>query len=143
MIKCVFCIEQHRWIVKAYIDTTKDDADVILDELDSIGADMETMSEAYRNLRGGLPNTGLTFTSTWNRETVIVVSKATGAEEFFNSFIHEICHAKTHICEYLGIDLSSEQAAYFMGGLARDLFPYVKHLLCDCCRRKLSGHSEH
>ena len=143
MIKCVFCIEQHRWIVKAYIDTTKDDADVILDELDSIGADMETMSEAYRNLRGGLPNTGLTFTSTWNRETVIVVSKATGAEEFFNSFIHEICHAKTHICEYLGIDLSSEQAAYFIGGLARDLFPYAKHLLCDCCRRKLSGHSEH
>lgn len=143
MISHVFCIWQHDWIVKAYIDTTSEDASVILDELQSIGADMDTMREAYRNLYGGLPNTGLTYTSPWHRETVLSVGRATTAEEFFNSFVHELCHAKTHICEYLGIDLTSEEAAYFIGGLSRDLFPSVKHLLCDCCRRKMSGHDEH
>lgn len=142
MIRHSFYIWQHDWFVKAYIDTTKEDSDEILDELTSIGADMDTMREAYRNLRGGLPNTGLTYTSPWNRMTVLVVSRTTNADEFFNSFIHELCHAKTHICQYQGIDLSSEEAAYFIGGLARDLFPHVKHLLCDCCRHKLVGHGE-
>lgn len=143
MIQHVFYIWQHDWLVKAYIDTTSEDAAVILDELESIGADMDTMREAYRNLYGGLPNTGLTYTSSLYRETVLVVGRATSSEEFFNSFIHELCHAKTHICQYLGIDLTSEQAAYFLGGLSRDLFPCVKHLLCDCCRRKIDGHDEH
>lgn len=142
MIKHLFHIWQHDWLVKAYINTTSDDAEEILDELRSIGADMDTMRVAYKNLRNGLPNTGLTYTSPLYRETVIVVSYATSAEEFFNSFIHELCHAKTHICDYLGIDLASEQAAYFIGGLSRDLFPNVKHLLCDCCRHKLEGNGE-
>lgn len=102
MIKHLFHIWQHDWLVKAYINTTSDDAEEILDELRSISA-----------------------------------------EEFFNSFIHELCHAKTHICDYLGIDLASEQAAYFIGWLSRDLFPNVKHLLCDCCRHKLEGNGEH
>lgn len=142
MIYHMFHIWQHNWIVKTYIDTTSDDANVIIEELHSVGANMDTMSLAYKNLRGGLLNTGLTYTSPYYRETVIVVSRATNAEEFFNSLVHEMCHAKTHICDYLKIDLKSEEASYFIGGLARDLFPYVKHFLCDCCHRKLAGHSE-
>lgn len=138
----VFYIEQHDWLVKAYIDTTHEDADVILNDLESIGADMDTMRLAFRNLRGGLKNTGLTYTSRWNRVTIMVVSESTSSEEFFNSLVHEMCHAKTHICDIEGIDLKSEQASYFIGGLARDLFPHIKHLLCECCRNKIS-HSEH
>ena len=138
----VFHIWQHDWLVKAYIDTTIDDADVILDELWSVGADMETMRLAFRNLRGGLPNTGLTYASPAHRETIIVVSWATSAMEYFNSIVHEIAHAGIYTCDALGIDIRSEQAAYFQGGLARDLFPCVKGLLCDCCRHKIMGHGE-
>ena len=83
----VFYIEQHDWIVKAYIDTTSEDADLILDELMSIGADMDVMRMAYKNLRSGKLNTGLTYASPWNRETVIVVSRASSAEEYFNSIM--------------------------------------------------------
>lgn len=137
-----FCIEQHDWIVKAYIDTTSEDADVILDELQSIGADMDVMRKAYRNLRSGEKNTGLTYASPWNRETVVVVSRATSAEEYFNSIVHEIAHAGVYTCDALHIDLKSEQAAYFQGGLARDLYPCVKEFLCECCRHKI-GHDEH
>ena len=133
-----FYIEQHDWLVKAYIDTTSEDADIILDELQSIGADMDVMRKAYKNLRSGEKNTGLTYASPWNRETIIVVSCATSAEEFFNSIVHEIAHAGVYTCDALRIDLKSEQAAYFQGGLARDLFPCIKEFLCECCRNKVS-----
>lgn len=142
MITRVFHISQHDWIVKAYIDTTLEDADVILGELKSIGADMDIMSKAYRNLRSGELNTGITYVSPWNRETVIVVSRSTSAEEYFNSIVHEIAHAGVYTCDALGIDLKSEQAAYFQGGLARDLFPCIKGFLCECCRQKV-GHGKH
>lgn len=142
MITRVFHISQHDWIVKAYIDTTLEDADVILGELKSIGADMDIMSKAYRNLRSVELNTGLTYVSPWNRETVIVVSRSTSAEEYFNSIVHEIAHAGVYTCDALGIDLKSEQAAYFQGGLARDLFPCIKGFLCECCRQKV-GHCKH
>lgn len=131
-----FYIKQHDWIVKAYIDTTSDDADLILDELMSIGADMDVMRMAYKNLRSGKMNTGLTYASPWNRETVIVVSRASSAEEYFNSIVHEIAHAGVYTCDALRIDQKSEQAAYFQGGLARDLFPCIKGFLCECCRSK-------
>ena len=134
----VFYIEQHDWLVKAYVDTTSEDADVILDELRSIGADMDVMRKAYKNLRSGEMNTGLTYASPWNRVTIVVVSRATSAKEYFNSIVHEIAHAGVYTCDALGIDLKSEQAAYFQGGLARDLFPCVKEFLCECCRRKAS-----
>jgi hypothetical protein len=134
----VFYIEQHDWLVKAYIDTTSEDADVILDELLSIGANMDVMRMAYKNLNSGEKNTGLTYASPWNRETIIVVSRATSAKEYFNSIVHEIAHAGVYTCEALGIDLKSEQAAYFQGGLARDLFHCIKDFLCECCRHKIS-----
>lgn len=137
-----FHIWQHNWLVKAYIDTTSEDAEEILDELRSIGADMDVMRTAYKILRSGKPNSGLTYVSSANRETVIVVSRSTSAEEYFNSIVHEIAHAGVYMCNALGIDLSSEEAAYFQGGLARDLYPCVKEFLCECCRHKI-GHSEH
>jgi len=144
MITHVFHIHQHDWLVKAYINSDNSDADLILGELLSVGADMNTMREAFRNLREWKVNTGLTYTSSWNRTTIMVVSKTTSAKEFFNTLVHEISHAKTHICEYLGIDLTSEEASYFSGGLARDLFPHVKHLLCESCREKITEcHCEH
>lgn len=142
MKRHAFHIGQHDWIVKAYVDTTREDADEILGELKSVGADSEIMRLAYTNLSSGKANTGLTYASPWNRETVIVVSRASSAEEFFNSIVHEIAHAGVYTCDVLGIDLKSEQAAYFQGGLARDLYPCIKEFLCECCRHK-AGHGEH
>lgn len=138
MITHVFHIHQHNWLVKAYINSDDSDAYLILRELWSVGADMDTMRKAFRNLSGGVKNTGLTYTSPWHRTTIMVISKSTSAEEFFNSLVHEMCHAKTHICDIEDIDLKSEQASYFIGGLARDLFPHVKHLLCESCRNKIT-----
>lgn len=143
MITHEFHIWQHDWLIKAYINSDVSNAWLILEELRAVGADMDTMQSAYNNLCVGKKNTGLTYTSHLHRVTIIVVSEATSAMEFFNSLVHEMCHAKTHICKYQGIDLESEEASYFIGGLARDLFPYVKHLLCESCREKISCRCGH
>lgn len=136
MKRHTFHIVQHDWVVKAYIDTTKEDAYEILDELQSLSADMDVMRLAYKNLLEGALNTGLTYASPWNRETIIVVSRASSAEEYFNSIVHEIAHAGVYTCDALGIELKSEEAAYFQGGLARDLYPCIREFLCECCRHK-------
>jgi len=39
----------------------------------------------------------------------MVIGETTSADEFFNTFIHEIGHAATHIAEYIGIDPYSEE----------------------------------
>lgn len=137
MIAHTFIVWQHDWLVKVYVDTTAEDADVILDELSSIGADMDVMRNAYRSLREGKVNTGLTYASPTYRETVMVVSRATSAMEYFNSIVHEIAHAGVYTCDALGIDVRSEQAAYFQGGLARDIFGCVSRFLCEHCRDKI------
>ena len=36
----------------------------------------------------------------------------------------------------LEITPGTEEAAYFKGGLARDIFPMIQPYLCDCCRHK-------
>lgn len=138
MIIHSFVVWQHDWLFKVYVDTTSEDASVILDELRSLGADMDVMRKAYKNLRSGKVNTGLTYASPMYKETVIVISRATSAMEYFNSIVHEIAHAGVYTCDALGIDIRSEQAAYFQGGLARDIFGSVSQFICEHCRKSRS-----
>ena len=137
MIRHTFYIWEHSWTFRAYFAINGYWANEILGHLWRIGADMDVMRSANKNLRSGQLNTGLTYTSRANRETVMVVALASSGAEFFNSFCHELKHAEEHIGDVIGIDPKSEQAAYFRGGLAREMYPHVRHLLCDCCRRKL------
>ena len=139
MIRHTFVIWEHSWTVRTYFAVTGYWADEILGHLFRLGADMDTMRSAAKNLRRGQFNTGLTYTSPWNRETVMVVALASSGAEFFNSLLHEMKHLEEQIGQVIGIDPKSEQAAYFRGGVAREVFPHIRHLLCDCCRKKLKS----
>lgn len=137
MIRHTFVIWEHSWTVRTYFAVTGYWADEILGHLFRLGADMDTMRSAAKNLRSGQLNTGLTYTSPWSRETVMVVALSSSGAEFFNSLLHEMKHLEEQIGQVIGIDPKSEQAAYFRGGVAREVFPHIRHLLCDCCRKKL------
>ena len=139
MIRHTFVIWEHDWIVRAYFAVNGYWADEILGHLQRIGADMDTMRSAARNLRSGQLNTGLTYTSPWNRETIMVVARASSGAEFFNSLLHEMKHLEEQIGSARGIDPKSEEAAYFRGGGAREIYPHIRHLLCDCCRKKVKA----
>lgn len=136
MISRVFYIPQHRWVFRVYVYATCYWTDEILRQLVRLGAGDDHLRQAEENLRSCSLNTGLTYASGQNRETLMVVAKTTTAAELFNSVVHEIDHAAMFTFPLLGITPGTEEAAYFKGGLARDVFPIIQPYLCDCCRRK-------
>ena len=105
-------------------------------ELYRVGASEDVMTKAYENMTSCSLDTGLCFSNPTVRESVLVIAKTSSAAEFFNSYEHEYQHLKGHIATALGFDPNGEEVAYMSGELAREVFPKIRHLLCDCCRHK-------
>ena len=63
-------------------------------------------------------NTAFTYTDPSQHITFIIIGKATCADEFFNTFIHEIGHAAEHIATYYQIKSYSEELQYLTGEIA-------------------------
>lgn len=136
MIRHVFHIEQHRWTFRIYVAMDCFWAGEIIRHLWRLGASDDILIEAARNMQCGRLNNGLTYASPEARETLVVVGLTTTPAELFNSVVHEIDHAGEFTFPLVGITPGTEEAAYFKGGIAREIFPLIQPYLCDCCRRK-------
>lgn len=134
MIRHVFSVPQHRWTFRVYIATDCSWAPEILGHLERLRAPAWIQESATANMACGLVNTGLTYASPEARETLMVVGRTTSAAELFNSVVHELDHATLFTFPLVGITPGTEQAAYFKGGLARELFPLIQPYLCEHCR---------
>lgn len=110
------------WRILYFIITDADDADVILDELNQLRCGRQFMRRAEKLLCSGARNIGLTYTKSWLRTSVFVVSKTTNVWEFFNSFAHEVDHVEKHIAKALGFNPYSEKASYLVGEFIREIF---------------------
>lgn len=140
MTSRIIYVPQYDWTFRVYIAHTCYWSDEILGHLFRLGASPAVMGSANENLRCGTVDNGITYASGKERETLVVVGKSTTAAELFNSVVHEIDHAGMFTFPLLGIVPGTEEAAYFKGGLAREIFPLVQPYLCDCCRRKRQDH---
>lgn len=136
MINRTIYVPQHRWTFRVYIAVTCYWSEEILGHLWRLGAPLEVMASATQNLACGNLDNGLTYASPGERETLMVVARTTTAAEMFNSVVHEIDHATMFTFPLLGITPGTEEAAYFKGGLGRDIFPMVQPYLCDHCRQE-------
>ena len=136
MIKKRIYIQKYDWLVSCYIAVSHYDTDDILLDLWRIGCDEGNMYRAEEKLRENALNSGLTYTSNRNRESVMVTALSSDASEQFNTLTHEVCHVCAHIAREEDIDVHSEEFAYLVGDFSMALFPFVKSLLCDCCRTK-------
>lgn len=134
MISRTIYVPQHRWTFRVYIAVTCYWSEEILGHLWRLGAPREVLASAAQNLACGNVDNGLTYASPQERETLMVVARTTTAAEMFNSVVHEIDHATLFTFPLVGITPGTEEAAYFKGGLARDVFPMVQPYLCDHCR---------
>lgn len=134
MIIQEFYLEDVDWHVKVFYSVTCYYVYEILDALRSIGCRGETLRDAYRSLYNCDLDTGLTFSNTNDRESVIVIATTSSAAEFNNSLQHEQRHLERHITDALGIDPNSEEAAYIAGDIAKAMFSHAQHLMCDNCR---------
>lgn len=136
MIRQEIYLPKYQWRVTAYYSVSCYWTKEIMGELIRLCAGEAVLKSAYENLTSCSLDTGLCFSNGSMRESVLVIAKTSSAEEFFNSFEHEFQHLKGHIATTLGLDPNGEAVAYMSGELARETFPAIRHLLCDCCRHK-------
>lgn len=137
MMTRTFQVQPYGWTFRVYIPLSCYWADEILGHLFRLGATKDIMRSANVNLRCSNFNNGLTYASPEARETLVVVGKASSTAELFNSVVHEIDHACMFTFPLIGITPGTEEAAYFKGGLGREIFPMIQPYLCECCRRKI------
>lgn len=136
MIKQTIYIDSIGWLVHAYFHKTRYDVDEIMERLWDLQCNAEIAQKAFNNLISDSLNMGLCYSNYHTKESVLVIGRASSADEFFNSIVHELSHLQGHICDVIGLDPKGEEIAYYMGDLSRDIYPSISHLLCDCCRNK-------
>ena len=134
MIRQEFYIEEYDWHVRIYYAVTTYWASRILSDMERIGCRGKGLVKAWRNLRSGDLNTGLTYSNFQTGETVMVISLTSSPEEFLNSWEHEKKHLARHIEQAYGIDPFGEEAAYMEGTIAQKMFPVAKRFICEHCR---------
>ena len=124
------------WTIYAYYATTRYAVDEIMERLWEIGMDANNARQAFENLSMGNLNTGLCYSNYSMRKSVLVIALTSSPAEFINSWLHELEHLESHIGKVFNLDPTGEDIAYLSGELAMEMYPRIKHLLCDCCRHK-------
>lgn len=64
-------------------------------------------------------NYGFTYSIPSKRTSIVFISEAENKYEFFETFVHELKHVQSHICEYYDVSESGEEAAYLIGYLTK------------------------
>lgn len=117
------------WEIYAYYSATTYYLEEIMQKLWEIGVEPDDAQAAYNNMSSGKLDTGLCYSNYKQRKTILVIAKASSAEEFLNSLVHEVTHACVHISNYHELDLNGERFAYMMGELCKKIYPIVRTLL--------------
>ena len=143
MIRVDVHIPKWDYEVSCFFAVTEYWVDDIMEELFFLQIDAENAKRAYENLTSGELDTGLCFANPRQRKAIIVVAKASSAAEFVNSVSHENHHLASYVAKQFELDPTGEGVAYFAGELMKEQFPCIKHLMCDCCRRKLYHERTH
>lgn len=134
MIRQDFYLPKYDWRVRTYYAVTTYWAGRILSDMVRIRCRGIELAKAWRNLRSGDLNTGITYSNFHTGETVMVISRTSSPEEFLNSWEHEKKHLARHIEQACGIDPFGEEAAYLEGEIAQRMFPVAKRFICEHCR---------
>ena len=121
MIHYEVYFDKYRWSVEVFIILSHADPKVILDAVKRAGGSSKVLESAHANLMEDF-NSGFTYSSSKYRRSIMVVNRSSSMEEFINTYNHEKNHVEMHICEELGIDPYSEEAAYLSGNMAQQLF---------------------
>lgn len=137
MIRQEIYLPKYDWMVRIYYSVTTYWTSRIIFDLRAIGCHGTHLENARASLARHELDTGLTYSDFEGRRTVMVISRASSASEFLNSWIHEMLHLCRHVCRAFGIDPYGEEAAYLSGDVGQKMFRVAKRFVCDCCRGKM------
>lgn len=131
MIRQRFKIPLIGWRVYVFYAVDAIDTGVIERQLMAIGC-----NDTERVCRGiGEPNSGVTYTNTASRASVVVIGLTTSADEFANTYDHEKGHLVRHISQHFVLEPYGEQEQYIAGYISQQMFSVAKSLLCEHCRK--------
>lgn len=131
MVQTGFWIGNRDWWVMASLGVDDGDLRDVYEGLRSVGLSERKVREVCDALSE--PNNGYTYTDYDGKYTLIYVSRATSAEQMFDTIEHELNHAVEHISTYYGLGPKSEEASYLAGELGRLLWPAAAYVLCPAC----------
>lgn len=115
------------WNVLIYYNVGKEYFVEVADSLIQLDCPEKEMRKAFKTLRR--KNTGLTFSNTDYKMSIVCIAQATDISQFVNTAIHEAKHVQSHICEYYNIDEDTETAAYLIGHLVQRMYKMLAKIL--------------
>lgn len=104
MIVQDFYIPEYDWEVRVYYAVDCYYTGRIMADLRRVGCRGADLMDAFRNMRSCNLNTGITYSNTRDRQTVMVIALTSSPGEFQNSWDHEKGHLCRHISKAFGID---------------------------------------
>lgn len=143
MVRQDFHIDSADWDVTVFYPVSSLNVTRIICELRKAGCSNRNLQRAYSNLFAHKENTGMTFSNTSERKSIIVLGFASSADEYANSICHERRHLVTHIAQDLGLDPYGEEVCYLDGEVAGKMFRITKQLVCPTCLSKLRASLKH
>ena len=118
------------WSIVLFVDVDYDDFDIIESALTDILAPISIIDEIYDKISYKL-NSGVTFTNSEYRSSVVCINKGSTKEQVINTISHEADHVQAAICDYYNVPLDSEQAAYLIGYLVGKMYYHSRRLFCS------------
>lgn len=115
------------WNVLVYYGVNEDDFVEVIDSLQQLECPQKDIKKALKVLQRN--NTGLTFTNTDYKMSIVCIGEASNVGQFVNTCIHEADHVQSHICEYYGIPVHGETAAYIIGHLVQKMYQMLEKIL--------------
>lgn len=116
------------WCITIYYTVDESQKSDILNRLEEMHCNKETIDSISRNLTKAREDTGFTYSNYSNKCSILVIHKASSIGEFINTFEHEKNHLEMHICEALDINPYSEEAAHMSGDLSQTI---LEEALCS------------
>ena len=118
-VKQSFKMDKFNWCITIYYTVDEDQIIEIMKYLKELECDEDTTCSIAKNLSKAKEDTGFTYSNYKYKSSILVIHKASSIGEFINTFEHEKNHLEMHICEALGINPYSEEAAHMSGDLSQ------------------------
>ena len=123
MITQYIQLGEQDWGVLVYYNVGEEDLPSIIDSLEALDCTKEDIQAASKTLKK--KNTGFTYTNTDYKMTFVCIGHSSNIGQFVNTVVHEAKHVQSHICQYYGVEETSETAAYLIGHLVQQMYKMI------------------
>ena len=125
MIKDIFY--EYDWKITVLYETTCNNIDYIIETLEDIQCPKYYINRALDNLEECKLNSGLTYSNSKLKSSVIIITKTSSFAQLINTISHEYFHLICHISQVLNIK-DEEELANLNGNLNMRSYKIVEKL---------------